>query len=152
MPRLGTVSIGQWVNQTSSIFKATPVVHSFKPFSSLSSSATGSNRLVPRGAVSPLNGSTPMTTQVRGRAQVYYRPSAWKRVNKHGIEKRLMSQGGIEVLWRRILKKRHSLTPFDRILPGTVGGKVLPDHHFKFNKHLVDREIRMQVKQAIRKK
>ena len=108
--------------------------------------------LVPPTSASLLTPSTPRVTQTRGRAQIYYRPSAWKRVNRHGIEKRLRTQGGIEVLWRRFLKKRHWLTPFDRIVPGTYKGQILPDHHLKYNQHLVSREVRKRVQEVIRKK
>ncbi|XP_025077564.1 uncharacterized protein LOC112554153 [Pomacea canaliculata] len=74
-----------------------------------------------------LSASTPLMLLVRGRARIHYQPSAWKRVNKHGLEKRLLTQSGIEVLWRRYLKDRHVLTPFERILSGTYNGQILPD-------------------------
>ncbi|XP_076443239.1 uncharacterized protein LOC143281866 [Babylonia areolata] len=99
-----------------------------------------------------LPATTPSLITTRGRAEIYYRPSAWKRVNKHGIEKRLRSPSGIEVLWRRVLKKRHCLTPFDRILPNTYNAQVLPKHHLKFNQHLVSREVRRRMNEALRRK
>lgn len=88
-----------------------------------------------------LSASTPLMLLVRGRARIYYQPSAWKRVNKHGLEKRLLTQSGIEVLWRRYLKDRHVLTPFERILSGTYNGQILPEHHLKYNQHLVNKDL-----------
>ncbi|KAL5004371.1 hypothetical protein ScPMuIL_017827 [Solemya velum] len=52
----------------------------------------------------------------RTRVRVHYRPSAWKRIHRHGMEKRLSSRGGIEILWRRFMKGRHVLTVYDRIM------------------------------------
>ncbi|XP_005090358.1 uncharacterized protein LOC101863636 [Aplysia californica] len=72
---------------------------------------------------------------VRTKVRVYYKGSAWKRYNKHNIEKRLTSPGGLEVLWRRVLKGKHQLAVYERILPNTVNSKVLPPHHFKYRPH-----------------
>ncbi|CAG5117518.1 unnamed protein product [Candidula unifasciata] len=81
----------------------------------------------------PLLSSTLVTFQsVRTNVRVHYRPSAWKRYNKHNIERRLRTPGGLELLWRRILKGRHQLAVYERILPNTVNGKILPKHHFKY--------------------
>ena len=91
----------------------------------------------------------PMVMQVRGAVQNYYQPSAWKRVNKHGLEKRLMSECGVEILWRRILKKRHVLCSFERILDGTVNGQILPAHHLKNNQHLINAEVRKKVEKTL---
>ncbi|KAK7115330.1 hypothetical protein V1264_001218 [Littorina saxatilis] len=99
-----------------------------------------------------LSASTPALTHTRGRAQIYYRPSAWKRVNKHGIERKLRTQGGIELLWRRFLKKRHVLTPFDRMLPGTHYGQILPDHYIKYNQQLVNPQVRKQLQEVYKNK
>lgn len=142
-----------------------PAVPPSPPMTGSSAKAFGSTALVNKtsafapspAGLSPASSSlltpcTPSLTQTRGRAEIYYRPSAWKRVNKHGIERRLRTQGGIEVLWRRFLKKRHCLTPFDRILPGTYKGQILPDHHLKYNQDLVSREVRKRVQEVIRKK
>lgn len=120
---------------------------------SLSKSTALASSHVGSASVAPclLATSTPAVTATRGRASVYYRPSAWKRVNKHGLEKRLRKPSGIEILWRRILKKRHTLSPFDRILPGTYNGQILPDHHLKYNQHLVSKDVRKKMKAAIRK-
>ncbi|XP_041366291.1 uncharacterized protein LOC121381177 [Gigantopelta aegis] len=65
---------------------------------------------------------------VRTHMRKHYDPSAWKRINKHGIEQRLRSETGIHILWRRMLKKRFNLAPFERVLQGTVNGKILPKH------------------------
>uniref|UniRef100_A0A0B6XXI2 39S ribosomal protein L34, mitochondrial n=1 Tax=Arion vulgaris TaxID=1028688 RepID=A0A0B6XXI2_9EUPU len=79
---------------------------------------------------------TPVTFQsIRTKVRVYYKGSAWKRYNKHNIEKRLISPGGLEVLWRKTLKGRHQLAAYERILPDTVDGKILPDRHFRFRDH-----------------
>ncbi|KAL8622794.1 hypothetical protein ACOMHN_026915 [Nucella lapillus] len=104
------------------------------------------------GGSSLLPVSSALVVPARGRVQINYQPSAWKRVNKHSMEKRLRSPGGIEVLWRRVLKKRHCLTPFDRILPGTYNGQILPKHHLKYNQHLVSRQVRKRVKEAVGRK
>lgn len=105
-------------------------------------SVPGNNASVAVACRAPfLKVDPPLVTQVRGRAQIYYQPSAWKRVNKHGIERRLLTQGGIEVLWRRFLKRRHVLAPFERILPGTVQGKILPKEYLKQNQHLINKDL-----------
>ncbi|XP_059155411.1 uncharacterized protein LOC131940688 [Physella acuta] len=69
----------------------------------------------------------------------YYKGSAWKRYNKNNIERRLSTTGGLAMLWRKTLKGRHQLAAYERILPNTVGGKILPDHHFKYNAHPLTR-------------
>uniref|UniRef100_A0A3P9NSS3 Large ribosomal subunit protein bL34m n=1 Tax=Poecilia reticulata TaxID=8081 RepID=A0A3P9NSS3_POERE len=49
--------------------------------------------------------------QVRTRKRgTEYQPSNIKRINKHGWIKRMSSQGGIEVILRRMLKRRKSLS------------------------------------------
>lgn len=64
---------------------------------------------------------------VRGRkVKPLYNPSAWKRINKHGIHQRLHSDNGIHILWRRFLKGRHSLAPYERLLRGSIKGRILP--------------------------
>ncbi|RUS76427.1 hypothetical protein EGW08_015818 [Elysia chlorotica] len=72
---------------------------------------------------------------VRTKVRVYYKGSAWKRYNKHNIEKRLTTPGGLEMLWRKTLKGRMNLAPYERILPNTVDCKILPAHHFKYKAH-----------------
>ncbi|KAH9509063.1 hypothetical protein Btru_048925 [Bulinus truncatus] len=72
--------------------------------------------------------------------RIYYRGSAWKRYNKHNIERRLTTDGGLEVLWRKTLKGKHKLASYERILPNTVNGRILPDHLFKFQKHPVTKQ------------
>ncbi|CAL1541390.1 unnamed protein product [Lymnaea stagnalis] len=67
--------------------------------------------------------------------RVYYKGSAWKRYNKHNIERRLTTPGGLEILWRKVLKGRHQLAAYERILPNTVNGKILPEHLFRFKDH-----------------
>lgn len=69
---------------------------------------------------------------VRTNVRKHYKGSAWKRYNKHNIERRLSTPGGLEVLWRRVLKGRHQLAVYERILPNTVNGKILPEYHFKY--------------------
>ncbi|XP_045156267.2 uncharacterized protein LOC123522855 [Mercenaria mercenaria] len=46
----------------------------------------------------------------------YYRPSAIRRMRKHGLEKRLSKRSQREVLFRRILAGRGTLTTFDRFM------------------------------------
>lgn len=79
--------------------------------------------------------SSPMHQCVRTKVRVYYKGSAWKRYNKHNIEKRLTTPGGLEMLWRKILKGRINLAAYERILPNTVNSKILPAHHFKYKAH-----------------
>ncbi|KAK7492572.1 hypothetical protein BaRGS_00016238 [Batillaria attramentaria] len=108
-----------------------------------SSSAAISGRCTDLHKSAPLlHPAAPSLTQCRGRAEIYYQPSAWKRINKHGIHRKLQTPGGIEVLWRRLLKGRHSLAPYERILTlPTYNGQILPDHHLKYNQHLVNKEL-----------
>ncbi|GFO06544.1 hypothetical protein PoB_003304900 [Plakobranchus ocellatus] len=72
---------------------------------------------------------------IRTKVRVYYKGSAWKRYNKHNIEKRLTTPGGLEMLWRKTLKGRLNLAAYERILPNTVNSKILPQHHFKYKAH-----------------
>ncbi|KAK0044552.1 hypothetical protein Bpfe_026052 [Biomphalaria pfeifferi] len=67
--------------------------------------------------------------------RIYYVGSAWKRYNKHNIERRLTTNGGLEILWRKTLKGKHVLAAYERILPNTVDGRILPQHLFRFQKH-----------------
>lgn len=81
----------------------------------------------------PLLSSTSVAFQsVRTNVRVHYRPSAWKRYNKHNIERRLSTPGGLEMLWRKVLKGKHQLAVYERILPNTVNGKILPKEHFRY--------------------
>lgn len=51
-----------------------------------------------------------------------YRPNAAKRIRKHGLEKRLSSRSGREILFRRLIKGRSVLCVFPRFvneLPNT---------------------------------
>ena len=83
-----------------------------------------------------LKSETPAMHQcVRTKVRVYYKGSAWKRYNKHNIEKRLTTPGGLEMLWRKTLKGRMNLAAYERILPNTVKSKILPQHNFKYKDH-----------------
>ncbi|KAK3601461.1 hypothetical protein CHS0354_033596 [Potamilus streckersoni] len=53
---------------------------------------------------------------VRTNVRVHYRPSAAKRIGKHGLEKRLSSPTQKEILFRRLLKGRATICVFDRFL------------------------------------
>ncbi|KAL3867246.1 hypothetical protein ACJMK2_044462 [Sinanodonta woodiana] len=53
---------------------------------------------------------------VRTNVRVHYRPSAAKRIGKHGLEKRLSTPNQREVLFRRLLKGRNTLCVFDRFI------------------------------------
>lgn len=57
---------------------------------------------------------------VRLNKRVFYHPSAQRRIFKHGLEARLSTRGGKEILWRRILKGRHHLTAFDQFLEDPI--------------------------------
>ena len=48
--------------------------------------------------------------------RMYYRPSAIKRMRKHGLEKRLSKKSQREILFRRVLAGRIALTTFDRFM------------------------------------
>ncbi|KAF6038736.1 hypothetical protein EB796_002961 [Bugula neritina] len=56
-----------------------------------------------------LSPSAQPQSQVRGAKRMTFRPNAWKRLQKHGLEKRLSTPAGRAVLWRRVLKGRHNL-------------------------------------------
>ena len=95
----------------------------------------------------PLQSNTPIATQTRSK-RIYYKANPWKRVNKFCIEKRLRSPDGVAQLWRAHLKDRVALTPFDRILPDYIdgkrvnfNGKILPEHHIKYNQQLINKDI-----------
>ena len=47
---------------------------------------------------------------VRGAIRKHYKPNARKRIKKHGFEKRTSTVKGLQTLWRRFLKGRHSLS------------------------------------------
>lgn len=53
---------------------------------------------------------------VRTKIKRYYRPSAIKRMRKHGLEKRISCRSQREILFRRILSGRGTLTTFDRFM------------------------------------
>ena len=53
--------------------------------------------------------SSAILQQTRGAKRMTFRPNAWKRKQKHGLEKRLSTPAGRAVLWRRVLRGRHSL-------------------------------------------
>ncbi|KAK3759423.1 hypothetical protein RRG08_009096 [Elysia crispata] len=111
-----------------------------KNLSSLSSSFSCFEPAVPEPTNSSsmrlLKSETSVLHQsVRTKVRVYYKGSAWKRYNKHNIEKRLTTPGGLEMLWRKTLKGRMNLAAYERILPNTVNSKILPAHHFKYKAH-----------------
>ncbi|XP_060561159.1 uncharacterized protein LOC132720929 [Ruditapes philippinarum] len=74
---------------------------------------------------SVLNKGFHTSSQSRANYRVYYRPSALKRMRKHGLEKRLSQPSQREILFRRILKGRKNMTTFDRFM------NDLPDHFLK---------------------
>ena len=65
---------------------------------------------------SKLNENLLSLQPVRGKKVVKYKESTWKRVHKNSLHKRILTKGGIEVLWRRFLKGRHVLVPYDNFL------------------------------------
>merc|ERR1711860_319568 len=46
-------------------------------------------------------------TRTRVAKYNFYRPSALKRMRKHGLKKRLSNVGGLKMFWRKYLKGRH---------------------------------------------
>ncbi|KAK6188832.1 hypothetical protein SNE40_004930 [Patella caerulea] len=70
--------------------------------------------------------------QVRNGQRQHYSYSAWKRINKFGIERLLSTKNGRTVLWRRFLKGKHNYAAFEQLLPEEFNGRILPKHQ----KHL----------------
>lgn len=54
---------------------------------------------------------------MRTKVRVYYRPNAAKRIKTHGIHKRIQTESGVEILWRRFLKGRHNLAVYEDFRP-----------------------------------
>lgn len=69
-------------------------------------------------AILSYNASAPLNnlSLVRNLYRIYYRPSALKRMRKHGLEKRLSKRSQKEILFRRIIKGRRTLSTFDRFM------------------------------------
>ena len=104
---------------------------------------TSSNAVCSFGSREQITWANTCVQSVRNRMRKHYQPSAWKRINKHGIEQRFMTESGIHVLWRRFLKKRFNLAPFERVLPGTIDGKILPKHQIpKVSKKEIERILK----------
>lgn len=73
--------------------------------------------LVPNSCLqSKLNENLLSHQTVRGKRVVQYKESTWKRVHKNSLHKRILTKGGIEIIWRRFLKGRHVLVPYDNFL------------------------------------
>ena len=76
----------------------------------------GINKLALQSKTKPLCNHECIRTKIRD----HYRPNAWKRIHKNGVEKYLKTQGGREILFRKFLKGRKQLCVFDRFLNRTV--------------------------------
>lgn len=73
--------------------------------------------LIPNSCLqSKLNENLLSHQTVRGKKVVQYKESTWKRVHKNSLHKRILTKGGIEIIWRRFLKGRHVLVPYDNFL------------------------------------
>ncbi|XP_029638158.1 uncharacterized protein LOC115213356 [Octopus sinensis] len=93
----------------------------------LPSSLTNGTNLLPTtsAAVNPShetilsqNDQNPAVLQqsVRCKKIINYKPNVWKRIHMNSLHKRILTKGGIETIWKRLLKGRHVLVPYDGFL------------------------------------
>ncbi|GAB1608316.1 uncharacterized protein LOC115213356 [Argonauta hians] len=53
---------------------------------------------------------------IRSKKVVVYKGNVWKRVHIHSLHRRILTKGGIEIIWRRLIKGRNVLTAYDGFL------------------------------------
>ena len=97
----------------------------------------GVNQPALQGKIQPLYNHESIRTIIKH----FYRPSSWRRIHKHGLEKRLSCPSQRAILFRGILKNRQTLCVTDRFM-----NKVYEKKQKGKRVSLFDPKIRQKVK------
>lgn len=129
-----------------SVLTPTSYTRCLSSLSNLTSSYLSQGQKSPSDNVIPSNGLCAPQNMIKQFVRnknigmrVYYQGKPWKRYNVSNIEKRLQTDGGLEVLWRKTLRGQRQLATFQRILPDhplvKKNGTIVKPSNLKFEDH-----------------